>query len=306
MANGTTFHFTELVEQDGTLHLATILCDAYRNELQARGLLETAAEGSLEKAIHGGQSPEETLKHFTFRFPTSSARIVCVLVDPSGDFGALPANVFQSFSNDRISVLDAPCGAGAGLLALLTTLAVAREKKRVPRLPLTVSVVGADISQTALDIYTGLAARITPLLANEGIYLELSTELWDATQADQTSRLCDRWLDRHFDANEYFVLVGNLSGVGDELAESFKRSFHHITERIANIRSTILWVEPIIKLKLLQVIAGIFSFAPWLKRPTNLSSAASSRFRWWQSVEQKHLNGSVTVDRFARVVNPPA
>lgn len=297
----TPFQFTELLAHDGTLHLAKALCDVYRDELQARGQLELAVKGSDEKRIHGGATADETLKHFTFRFPTSAARIVSVLVDPLQTFASLPANVFQSFSSHKIAVLDAACGTGASLLALLTTLAVARSSKRLPRLPLTVGVVGADISPTALEIYSGLAVRLGPLLASEGIFLELSTELWDATQADQTSGLCDKWLDRHHDANEYFVLVGNLSGVGDELANSFKRSFHHITERIANIRSTILWVEPIITLRVLEAIASVFNLSAWLQRPAGHQSPTKCQFYWWHSVEQKRLKGGVTVDRFERI-----
>jgi hypothetical protein len=255
----------ELVNPHYVLYLPDALHAAYRDELSHRGLLEAAIAGSTEKHIHGGPTVEQTLEHFKFRFPNSASRVVCVIVDPHESFASIPIEILESFSSHRIAVLDVACGAGASLFALLSVICAARAHKLVPTLPLTIGVLAADISPTALELYSALSERLAPTLADQGLYLDVSTRTWDAAQADQTSALCDTWFQMHSDANEYFVLVGNLSGVGAQLAESFRRSFEHITERIANVESTMLWIEPAVKKGIIEKLGKILS-AAWLKR----------------------------------------
>ncbi|MFN0017270.1 MAG: hypothetical protein ACKVP0_03360 [Pirellulaceae bacterium] len=295
-----TLQCPELFHSAQALRLAPILADAYREELVARDLLESAIAGSSDPRIHGGPSPEETITHFSFRFPNSASRVVCVCVDPKQCFASLPAQILQSFSSHKIAVLDAPCGAGASLLSLLSVISSAREQKQIPCLPLTVGVVAADISPTALDIYSSLVRRIEPHLSAAGIFVELSTYPWDAARANQTSGLCDAWFSIHPDANEYFVLIGNLSGVANSLFEALERSFVHITERISNRPSTVLWLEPAVKTTLFERLFGMFSKAPWLRQPQNSPPNPQCKFTWWQPIQGKELPGKVTVHRFER------
>lgn len=291
----------ELLDPHPLLHLPVTLRTAYRQELERFGLLEAAIEGTLEKQIHGGPTPEETLKHFTHRFANSCSRVVCILVDPAGSFASLPVEIFQSFSSHKIAVLDAPCGAGASLLSLLCVLATARAHRQLPTLPLTVGVVGADVSQTALDIYSSIARSLTPELEKNGIHLEVTTQNWDATQLNQTSGVCDTWLARHADANEFFVLVGNLSGISEPaIVQSFQQSFEHITARISNVASTVLWIEPIVEKSITKRFKEIFTWSWWLKRSEDLPADAQCKFDWRHPIEEKNIFGNVMVHRYER------
>jgi len=227
--------------------------------------------------------------------------VVCILVDPADSFAALPVELFQSFSSHKIAVLDAPCGAGAGLLSLLTVLATARAHRQLPTLPLTVGVIAADISPTALEIYSSIATTLAPELAKHGINLDITTQNWDASQVNQTSAVCDTWFSKYHDANEYFVLVGNLSGIMDPaLVQAFQRSFEHITARISNVASTVLWIEPIIEKSITKRIKEMFSLSWWLKPSENLPQDAHSRFNWRQPIEDKIISGTVMVHRYER------
>ncbi len=291
----------ELLDPHPVVHLPNALQTAYRTELARRGLLEAATAGTSEKFIHGGPTPEETLKHFKYRFANSCSRVVCILVDPANSFASLPVEVFQSFSSHKIAVLDVPCGAGASLLSLLSVLATARAHRQLPNLPLTVGVTGADVSQTALDIYSSMANALIPELAKNGIELEVTTQLWDASQINQTSGLCDSWLAAHLDANEYFVLVGNLSGITEPtIVRAFQQSFEHITARISNVASTVLWIEPIVEKSITKRIKDLFSWSWWLMPSNGLPQDAQCRFSWRQPIEEKTIPGSVMVHRYER------
>ncbi len=291
----------ELIDPHPLLHLPTTLQNAYRAELARRGLLEEAIAGTTEKQIHGGPTPQETLKHFKYRFANSCSRVVCILVDPASSFASLPVEVFQSFSSHKIAVLDAPCGAGASLLSLLAVLATARAHRQLPSLPLTVGVIGADVSPTALDIYSSIANALIPEFERNGITLNVTTLNWDAAQINQTSGVCDTWFATHADANEYFVLVGNLSGITEPtIVQAFQRSFEHITARISNVASTVLWIEPIIEKSITKRIKEIFSFSWWLKPSEDLAADAQSRFSWRQPIENKTIAGTVMVHRYER------
>lgn len=295
----SAFSNQELIDENSVISLADLLCEAYRKELQEQGLLDEAAKGSPITQIHGGPSFEETHQHFAHRFANSASRVVCISVDAQNVFAPIPAHLLQSFSSHKITVLDAPCGAGASLLSLLTVLAVARRQRAIPSLPLHVAVIAADISPSALKLYASMVERIRPGLRECGIFLELTTSIWNAERSNETSSLCDTLFRVHHDANEFFVLIGNLSGVGAGLFDKMERSFEHITERIANFPSTILWIEPVLETTLFQKLGRLFSIAGWL---TNIGtqSIMQCRFTWVEPVRSRQLKGSVTVRVYKR------
>jgi len=303
MASLSAVNCRDLIDPHPRLRLPPALHSAYRAELEDRGLLPAAVVGSMEKNIHGGPTPEETLEHFKYRFTNSAVRVVCVLVDPAHVFASLPAEVFQSFSSHKIAVLDVACGAGASLLSLATVLGVVRSARLLPSLPLELSVYAADISETALAIYSNLVGRIGPILEQQGISLRVTTTVWDAAHPDQTSALCDSWFSDSSDANEHFVLVGNISGVGKGAFDHLERSFLHIGERIANRASTLLWIEPGISssLSFMQKVVNLVRRKlSWLTRSTGVDETLSCEFAWWHPIEEKELAGTVSVQRFSR------
>ena len=137
----------------GRLHLPRTLNRMYASRLEALGVLEVARLGSERREIFGGPGLAETHEHFAQRFPNSLARVLCLLLDPDGRFAAIPRDLFLTLASHHLALLDIPCGSGAGGIALLGLLAELRVSGRLPMLPLTVSIFGADVSPHALANY---------------------------------------------------------------------------------------------------------------------------------------------------------
>jgi hypothetical protein len=117
----------------------------------------------------------------------------------------------------------------------------------LPMTPLSVKILGADISPHALEIYQSQVKRLEPCLAAAGILVKLATRRWDAADVQQTTDLFDDYLGEKAAHNEYLVLVANFSGASKALFNQFEDSFRQIWIRLGgkvSRFSTILWVEP--------------------------------------------------------------
>lgn len=232
--------------EETTLLLPEPLAAAYCAELKVLGLWLDATKGTEKKDIHGGCSIEETLEHFTHRFGVSAGRLEFVALAPDDSLSQMSDAILSTFSDGHVALLDIPCGTGTSLGALLMTLVRLRELKLLPSLPLTISVVGGDCSEKALEIYDSMLARLTPVLEHHAIVINFHLEKWDATRSDQTASLVDHWFKLAEGAEEYFVCVSNFSGalIGAGLLEDFKPCLEQILGRLYDKKSTLLWIEP--------------------------------------------------------------
>jgi SAM-dependent methyltransferase len=233
---------------EGVLHLSSHVLDVFEAKLRELGLFETAlAYDGKGPGGHGGASKEETYEHYYKRFLNSASRLQCVMLDPHKAFEGIPRDLLLTLSSHRISVLDVPCGAGAGTIAALMTLKELRIAGILPMTPLSVRILGADISPYALDLYRAQLVQLEPILAGVGISVRLDTRPWDATDVQQTNDLIDDYLSEGAAYNECFVVVANFSGASKTLFQQFEDSFKQIWIRLSGRSSrfsTILWVEP--------------------------------------------------------------
>ena len=108
----------------------------------------------------------------------------------------------------------------------------------VPMTPLSVKILGADISPYALDLYRDQFEQLVPILAGVGISVRLETRTWDATDVQQTNNLIDDYLEGAGAHNEYFVIVANLSGASKTLFRQFEESFKQIWIRLSGRASS--------------------------------------------------------------------
>ena len=71
------------------------------------------------------------------------------LIDPK-QAATLSSNaLIGSMAGNSLCLTDAPCGAGAAAFSLLSTIAELRAQGVLPRLPLKVLLVGAELSGPA-------------------------------------------------------------------------------------------------------------------------------------------------------------
>ena len=155
------------------------------------------------------------------------------MLDPHKAFEGIPRNLLLTLSSHRISLLDIPCGAGAGTLSALMTLKELRIAGILPMTPLSVKILGADISPYALDLYRDQLGELEPILAGVGISVRLETRTWDATDVRQTNDLIDDYLEGVAAHNECLVLVANFSGASKTLFQKFEESFKHLWIRLS-------------------------------------------------------------------------
>lgn len=228
---------------DAAICLPPSLVQAYKEALEVRAIFDLACDTTERSGPTGGCGTAETLEHFARRYGVSVARVESLLLDPECALGSVAEDLLHTFADGTVSILDAPCGAGAAGLALVTTLAELRARGAIPYLPLSVRITGGDVSHSALELYQELVTRLKPHMADRGIELDLHLENWDASHPELTARLVDRWFAHSHCAEEYYAIVANFSGAAGNNFKAFERSFQHIQERLYDKTCTMVWIE---------------------------------------------------------------
>jgi hypothetical protein len=224
-----------------------------------------------------------------------------VVLDPRGRFGNIPKDVLQSFASHRIALLDIPSGAGAGGLCLLSLLCELRRARLIPRLPLTVSILGGDISIEAQRLYREQLDGLRTVLSSYAINVELETRDWDAADLVSTNELCHAWEQKARHGNERFVLITNFSGAGDKMLDVFKEAFRHISVRAAGANATVLWIEPGDKggeaflRRAVKLIIAIFA-----RRSVVNDAPPTCEFNWWHELHSREYSGRSAVFHYRR------
>jgi len=288
------------------MHLPKEFWEIYESKLKSLNLYEEACAGSKDSKIHGGQTPADTNKHFTHRFPNSALRVQVAITDPQEILQSIPDQIRATFANGHVKVLDLACGTGAGSISLLISLHVLRQARIVPTLPLNIAILGADYSAHALQIFSDLIVDLADVLATSGINVSLHTLGWDASEIPQTDDLCTYWFKDKSDGEERFVLISNISGSKESgFKEIFEKSIDHVAARISNCTSTLLWVEPdgpgaIHFLK--KIYQDLISKWSWFaKRHVEISLSTS--FQWHHKFLGKNLRGGVSLAQYKRASN---
>ena len=289
-----------------TLHLPDEVHDIYEATLKEHGLFEKALsyeEGG--RGGHGGGSKDETNEHFAKRYLNSISRVQCVMLDPLKSFEDIPKDLLLTLSSHRILILDIPCGAGAGAISLLVTLKVLRMNGILPMTPLTVRIIGADLSPYALDLYRRQLEQFEPLLAMAAISVSLEVRLWDAVDVQQTNDLIDDYLGQAA-PNEYLVLVANFSGASKTLFPKFQESFKQVWIRLsgkASMASTILWVEPKAGegVSLFKKLRDLVNPYNWFKRTSGeRMNHHECEYNWFIRLQNKVISSGVMVHLYSR------
>ena len=292
--------------QTDTLHLPADIHDVYEATLKEQGLYEKAlAYKGGGPGGHGGATKDETNEHFYKRFLNSVSRVQCVMLDPLKSFEDIPKDLLLTLSSHRILILDIPCGAGAGGISLLVTLKELRMAGILPMTPLSVRILGADLSPHALVLYRRQLDQLEPLLAAAAISVSLEIQIWDATNVQQTNDLIDDYLAKS-EPNEYLVLVANFSGASKTLFPQFQDSFRQVWIRLsgkAARASTILWVEPNAKdgASLFKRLLELVNPYHWFQRTSGRrKNYHECPYNFYLSMQNKAIPSGVMVHQYSR------
>lgn len=228
----------------GKYYVSRHLQSVYVKQLTEKGLLTIASTPYNEKKVHGGETLEETTKHFCHRFCTSVIRIQSVVLDTQKTFGEIPRDIIHTFASHKVLFLDIPCGTGAAGLAVISVIHELRLAGLIPMLPLEINILAGDFSQSAMDIYQSQMEDLLLKVRGTGIHVTLKTMLWNALELPSTHELCLEWERMALHSIERFVLVANFSGAGTKQFDKLKEAFRHIAVRVSHQNATLLWVEP--------------------------------------------------------------
>lgn len=292
--------------REGVLHLPNDIHDVYEAKLVELGLYEQASGYEGGHRGHGGVTPKETFDHFSYLYLNSISRVQCVMLDPHDSFAKIPRDLFVSLSSHSICILDIPCGAGAGSISALVTLKELRMANILPTTPLTVRILGADISKHALDIYRDQLEKLEQGLAEAGISVGLQTQEWDCTDVQQTNDLIDCYLKEQQSHSEYLVLLANFSGANKKLFEKFEESFRQIWIRLSSKaarNTTILWIEPNTNsaTTLFRKIAKLLSPYSWFQRsPGGAQNFLACDYQWFSRIQGKSVPSGVMIHKYTR------
>lgn len=261
--------------QSDVLSLPAELSAALVTEVDARGLKTIAESHDGSDGPVGGITKEATEAHFARRYATSSGRIQLATLDPKSELADASDRLMFALAGGSVSVLDVPCGAGAGSLALLSTIASLRKHSRLPRQPLHVHLVGGDISPTALEIAESMLTRLAPSLQEQAITVEAHFQVWDAHDDDSTVQIISKWTS-HGTSRVYVLIAANFSGFlgSDKNFAQAKGQLKQLLLWAQDRRSLVVWLEPQTNVAVTalgtivnKVVASLKTLLPWRPKP---------------------------------------
>ena len=228
------------------LILPAQLSAAYRTKIELLGLTDLATQHGDEDGPAGGMKDEATRHHFARRFPASCGRIQLAVLDPKNELLGASDLMISSFAGGKVTLLDAPCGAGAAFTSVLTTIAALRRASCIPSDPLEVSVIGGDFSPYALDLSRRMHTALRDELSDVSIESSFVGVDWDAKDTQKTVDLLKVWTQECMGARIKLAIAANFSDfLGHR--DNFKECRRHLEDifhwtDIPNTRFA--WIEP--------------------------------------------------------------
>lgn len=230
------------------LVLPPALAAAYLAALTDAGLLELSNSRDRKSPPVGGLSQEETDKHFAQSFDGSVARVQLAVLDPNNDVASISDAFIRCLSGNDLCLVDAPCGAGAATLSFLTTIAELREKGILPRQPLDVMLVAAELSRPARDRATDVFQRVNVYLESQAIFVKHEFLAWDVTSRISNTKLIRRMVVNSDSVVKTLLVIANFNGfleragkkkaAESQLTELFRFGAEDTKQNLA------IWIEP--------------------------------------------------------------
>jgi len=215
-----------------------ILLDKY----QLRDKAMTIAPEGFE----GGESKEDTDNHLAWRFTGSSARVMLTMLDPLNDLSNISDAFARIFSGNKIFIADLPCGSGAAAVSILSVFCELRKKRRVPRMPLHITIVGGEISLYAQNYAREILESLIGELETQAITLEFDIIDWDVCNKSSNTDLIKQLTLKSQKSSAKLLIVSNFSGFlqGQGKWNDAKKQFDELFRYSQGDNSIAIWVEP--------------------------------------------------------------
>ena len=214
----------------------------------------------------GGESKERSDQHFAQQFDGSVARVQLALMNPEDVATPVSNGIVKTLSGNRVTLTDAPCGAGAASFALLCAIAELRASNVLPREPLDVLLLGAELSEHARAYAEEFLAELCPSFEGQGIFVEANFYEWDATCPVSTANLIKHMNIASTSHPTILLVVANFSGFLTT-SNKWKEAKNQVRDLFlhgsggANFAA---WIEPL--LNKVTSDSGLFS---WIRKALN-------------------------------------
>ena len=236
------------------------MVDIYRILISRYNLNQLANSRDPKEPPTGGLTQEKTDEHFAQAFDGSSARVQLVLLDPKNELAEIPNDIIVILSGNKVSLTDAPCGAGAAAFALLANIAELRKNEVLPRIPLDIFMVGAEISEPARKYAQNILGELRPKLEAQAIFVDAIFREWDVTCSLSNTDLIQCVTQRAMDYNKRLLIIANFNGFLEkerkrkDAEKQIEELFRHLS---STENSMAIWIEP-------NMNRATKSLFPWL------------------------------------------
>lgn len=280
----------ESLWHEGKLCLPSDLTNVWLWLLDKYNLRSLAEQPRPKKGPTGGITQQATNEHLAWSFTTSAARVELAMLDPHSQLPQV-ANAFaRVFSGGRIAVIDVPCGSGAAILSILTTVAELRHQECLPRIPLEVVIIGGEISEYARQYATEGIQNVRDTLTKQAITIEYCNILsWD---------VCDKPSNTYLIREEMTLKAQNCR-VKMLVIANFSDFLQHTT----NLDKAKPQIE-----ELFRHCNGVNNLAIWIEPQTNkvtvTGSGFFSRLIDWSKKTLRYFVHSEQKEDEANVIDP--
>ena len=237
------------------------LSAAYIKVLRASGLERVAIEDRPNDSPVGGLTQEQTDIHFAHAFDGSVARVQLAMLDPYDSIEQTSSTILKFLTGGGLCLADIPCGAGAGALSMLCTLAELREQKRLPRLPINVHLIGGEISAPARIYAEKLILEVERYLKDQAIFLTYDLISWDILSDVSTTNLIEKIVVSKHQHPQTLILIANFHGFLEREGKKKEASpqLDQIIKYSSGPMNAAIWIEP----NMSGAKNGLF---PWLTK----------------------------------------
>ena len=228
------------------LFIPPALAKSYATVIDRNGLRSLSEMRTSEEGPVGGRTKALTDQHFAQAFDGSMARMELALLDPLLDATPTSNALILSLAGNTLCLTDAPCGSGAAAFTLLATIAELRANQVLPRLPLDILLIGAEISAPARIYAAEILSELRPSLEEQGIFVEEDFRDWDVSDPLSNTDLISKVTLKAAKASRRLLVVANFNGFLEKYGKR-KQAAPQISELFrhsSGMNSVAIWLEP--------------------------------------------------------------
>jgi hypothetical protein len=229
----------------GIIKLPGLLVQKWKVLLEQNNLTELAKQ-KAEKGFVGGITKEETDKHLAWRYNGSCGRVILSLLDPDNKLSKISDAYAEIFAGNKVFLADLPSGSGAAVVSILTILAELREHNILPRIPLEISIVAGEISESARGYLDQQLDELKTPLKEQAISIDYTILNWDVLNRINNADLIRQITLKSQYCDSRLLIISNFSGLLEgnskwkEAEKQFSELFIHSRDKL----SAAIWIEP--------------------------------------------------------------